>query len=93
MLGQKDLFVVRAFDYKKYVLLYKSIMQNPNLLDNYFAHNENIFSTCAGVIEIIRTSKGLEQYETLSNAGKILMCVGWGLSVGLSAYNNYHDNS
>ena len=64
-----------------------------NFLGNFFAFNENIYSSIAGVLEGIRRRQGLGQYEPLAKASKILMHVCYWLNVGLSAYNNYHDSS
>ena len=66
---------------------------DPNFLSNIFAHNENVFSTVAGVIEGIRRYHGLDQLDSLSKISKALMHTGYWLNVALSAYNNYIDES
>ena len=69
--------------------LYSAFDFDPNFLGNWFAHNENVFSTGAGIVEGIRRSKGLGQFEALSTISKVLMHFGYWLNVGLSAYNNF----
>ena len=66
-----------------------SLSFDPNFIGNLFAHNENVFSTGAGIVEGIRRSKGLSQLEALSTISKVLMHAGYWLNVGLSAYNNF----
>ena len=66
---------------------------DPNFLRNYFSHVESIFSATAGIIEVIRKSKGLEQLESLSKISKSLMHIGYWLNIGLSIYNHYYDDS
>lgn len=64
-----------------------------DLLENFFAHNEQVFSVGAGIVEIIRKSKGLGQLESLSRISKALMGIGYALEVGISAYNTFTDES
>ena len=66
---------------------------DPNFLGNVFSHHENIFAGIAGVFEVQRTYHNLPQIETLAKISKVLMHAGFWLNIGLSAYNNYHDNS
>ena len=62
---------------------------DPNFFGNWFAHNENIFSTIAGIFEVKRIKVGLPQYESLARISKVLMHFGYWLNVGLSAHNNF----
>ena len=62
---------------------------DPNLLGDWFAHNESLYSHGAAIVDVIRQSKGLEQLEVLSKISNVLMHAGYWLNVGLSAYNNF----
>ena len=70
-----------------------SIAIDLGLLSNLYAHNDNVFSIVSGIVEAARRNQGLTQIEALSKTGKILMHVGYVINIGISAYENYHDDS
>ena len=64
---------------------------DPNFLGSLFAHNENVFSTGAGIVEVVRKYQGFEQLEALSKISKVLMHFGYWLNIGLSLHNNFSN--